>query len=315
MQNNAFKELSKNIKGKILFRVPLSRYTSLRVGGPADIMIYPSDVMELQKVICFSQTQAIPYFVIGRGSNLLIKDGGLKGIAIRLSLGFKRIKLLNRSRNHTSVLVVEAGVSLTRLLKFCIGKGLSGLEFLSDIPGSIGGALAMNSGAQGRQMKDVTKSLALLTPQTEVIERSTKHLNFEYRKLHLPTGTIILQAQILMKHRSKKIILSEVEKIKKWRRQTQPLNLPSAGSVFKNPIGKSAGQLIEQTGLKGFRVGNAEISEKHANFIVNLGGATAKDILSIMKTIQNRVYQKTGIRLEPEIKIAGENGKVNPYQT
>ena len=314
MQNNAFKELSKNIKGKILFHVPLSRYTSLRVGGPADIMIYPSDVMELQKVICFSQTQAIPYFVIGRGSNLLIKDGGLKGIAIRLSLGFKRIKLLNHSRSHTSVLV-EAGVSLKRLLKFCIGRGLSGLEFLSGIPGSIGGALAMNSGAQGRQMKDVTESLALITPQAEVIERSKEHLNFEYRKLHLPTGTIILKAQILMKHRSKRIILSEVEKIKKWRRQTQPLNLPSAGSVFKNPIGKSAGQLIEQTGLKGFRVGNAEISEKHANFIVNLGGATAKDILSIMGIIQNRVYQKTGIRLEPEIKIAGENGKVNPYQT
>ena len=314
MQHNAFKELSKDIKGKILFHVPLSRYTSLRVGGPADIMIYPSDVMELQKVICFSQTQAIPYFVIGRGSNLLIKDGGLKGIAIRLSLGFKRIKLLNRSRNHTSVLV-EAGVSLNRLLKFCVGRGLSGLEFLSGIPGSIGGALAMNSGAQGRQMKDVTESLALITPQAEVIERSKEHLNFEYRKLHLPTGTIILKAQILMKHRSKRIILSEVEKIKKRRRQTQPLNLPSAGSIFKNPIGKSAGQLIEQTGLKGFRVGNAEISEKHANFIVNLGGATAKDILSIMKTIQNRVYQKTGIRLEPEIKIAGENGKVNPYQT
>ncbi len=314
MQHNAFKELSKDLKGKILFHVPLSRYTSLRVGGPVDIMIYPSDVMELQKVICFSQTQAIPYFVIGRGSNLLIKDGGLKGIAIRLSLGFKRIKLLNRSRNHTSVLV-EAGVSLNRLLKFCIGRGLSGLEFLSGIPGSIGGALAMNSGAQGRQMKDVTESLALITPQAEVIERSKEHLNFEYRKLHLPTGTIILKSQILMKHRSKKIILSEVEKIKKWRRQRQPLNLPSAGSVFKNPIGKSAGQLIEQTGLKGFRVGNAEISEKHANFIVNLGGATAKDILSIMGIIQNRVYQKTGIRLEPEIKIAGENGKVNPYQT
>ena len=313
MQHNAFKELSKDIKGKILLHVPLSRYTSLRVGGPVDIMIYPSDVMELQKVICFSQTQAIPYFVIGRGSNLLIKDGGLKGIAIRLSLGFKRIKLLNRSRNHTSVLV-EAGVSLNRLLKFCIGRGLSGLEFLSGIPGSMGGALAMNSGAQGKQMKDVIESMTLITPQAEVMEKSKEHLNFEYRKLHLPTGTIILKALIRMKHRSQKIILSEVEKIKKWRRQRQPLNLPSAGSVFKNPIGKSAGQLIEQTGLKGFRVGNAEISEKHANFIVNLGGATAKDILSIMGIIQNRVYQKTGIRLEPEIKIAGENGKVNPYQ-
>ena len=173
----------------------------------------------------------------------------------------------------------------------------------------------MNSGAQGKQMKDVTESLDLLTPQAEVIEKSKEHLNFEYRKLHLPTGTIILKALIRMKHRSQTIIISEVEKMKKWRRQTQPINLPSAGSVFKNPIGKSAGQLIEQTGLKGFRVGNAEISEKHANFIVNLGGATAKDILSIMGIIQNRVYQKTGIRLEPEIKTAGENGKANQHQT
>ena len=314
MQRNAFKELSKDIKGRILFHVPLSRYTSLRVGGPADIMIYPLDVMELQKVICFSQTQAIPYVVIGSGSNLLIKDGGLKGMAIRLSLGFKRIKLLNRSRNHTSMLV-EAGVSLKRLLKFCIGRGLSGLEFLSGIPGSVGGALAMNAGAHGRQMEDVTESLALVTPQAEVIERGNEHLNFEYRKLHLATGTIIVNAQIRMKHRSQNIILSEIEKIKKWRRQTQPLNLPSAGSVFKNPIGKSAGQLVEQVGLKGFQVGKAKVSEKHANFIVNLGGATATDILSIMKTMQNRVYQKTGIRLEPEIKIAGENGKVNSHWT
>jgi UDP-N-acetylmuramate dehydrogenase len=173
----------------------------------------------------------------------------------------------------------------------------------------------MNAGAQGRQMKDITESLTMITPQAEMIERSNEHLNFEYRELHLATGTIIVNAQIRMKHRSQNIILSEIEKIKKWRRQTQPLNLPSAGSVFKNPIGKSAGQLVEEVGLKGFQVGKAKVSEKHANFIVNLGGATATDILSIMKTMQNRVYQKTGIRLEPEIKIAGENGKVNSHWT
>lgn len=313
MQSNEFKELTKDIKGKILFHVPLSRYTSLRVGGPVDAMIYPSDIMELQKVIDFSQTQAIPYVVIGRGSNLLVKDGGLKGIAIRLSLGFKRIQLLDRSRKHTNLLV-EAGVSLKRLLAFCMERGLSGLEFASGIPGSTGGALAMNAGAQGRQMEDVTESLTLITHQAEVIERSKEHLNFAYRTLHLPTGTIILSARIRMKHRSQKTILAEVEKTIKWRWQTQPLNFPSAGSVFKNPIGKSAGQLVEQVGLKGFQVGKAKISEKHANFIVNLGGATAKDILSIMDIMQNRVYQKTGIRLEPEIKIAGDNGKINPYQ-
>lgn len=313
MQHNEWKELTKDITGKILFHVPLSRYTSLRVGGPVDAMIYPADVMDLQKVIAFSQTQAIPYVVIGRGSNLLIKDGGLKGLAIRLSLGFKRIKLLDRSRNHTLVLV-EAGVSLKRLVTFCMERGLSGLEFTSGIPGSTGGALAMNAGAQGRQMEDITESLTLITPRADVIEISKEHLHFGYRSLRLPTDSIILNARIRMNHRSQKAILGEVDKIKKWRRQTQPLNFPSAGSVFKNPIGKSAGQLVDQAGLKGLRVGKAKISEKHANFIVNLGGATAKDILSIMDIMQKRVYQNCGIRLEPEIKIAGDNGKVNPYQ-
>jgi len=306
MQHATFKELRKLVKGKMLFHVPLSRYTSLKVGGPAEIMIYPSDMMELQKVIHLSQTHAIPYFIIGRGTNLLVKDGGVRGLVIKLSRGFKKIKVVEVFQNHTKVLV-EAGVSLKRLLTFSLGKGLSGLEFMSGIPGSMGGALAMNSGAQGRQMQDVTESLTLITPQAEVVEKRRKYLNFEYRQLHLPTGTIIVKALIRMKQGNQKETLSEIEKIKTWRRQNQPLNLPSAGSVFKNPPGKSAGKLVEQAGLKGYQVGKAKISEKHANFIINLGGATAKDILSLMEIMQNRVYQETGIRLETEIKIAGES--------
>ena len=310
MQQDAFKELHKYLKGKMLFHVPLSRYTSLRVGGTADIMIYPSNVMELQKVVHFSQTQSIPYLIIGRGTNLLIKDGGLRGIVIKLSRGLKKIRVAEVFRNHTSVLV-EAGVSLRRLLEFSISKGLSGLEFLSGIPGSMGGAIAMNAGAQGKQMGDVTQSLTLITPQAEVIEKKREQLKFEYRHLHLPAGSIIVKAVIRMKQGNKKEILSEIEKIKKWRRKTQPLNLPSAGSVFKNPPGKSAGQLVEQVNLKGFQVGKAKIAEKHANFILNLGGATAKDIISLMEIMQNRVYQETGIQLVPEIKIAGENGQIS----
>ena len=313
MQHDALKELRKFVKGKMLFHVPLSRYTSLRVGGPVEIMIYPLDVMELKKVIHFSQTQAIPYFIIGRGTNLLIKDGGFRGVVIKLSRGFKKIKIVEVFRNHIKVLV-EAGVSIKRLLNFSIKRRLSGLEFLSGIPGSMGGALAMNSGAQGRQMQDVTESLTLVTTQAELVEKRRKQLKFEYRQLHLPTGAIIVKALIRMKQGNQREILSEIEKIKKWRRQTQPLNLPSAGSIFKNPPGKSAGKLVEQVGLKGFQVGKAKISEKHANFIVNLGGATAKDILSLIEIIQNRVYQETGIRLEPEIKIAGENGGLSYYK-
>lgn len=310
MQQNAFKELSKLVKGKMLFHVPLSRYTSLRVGGPADIMIYPSDVMELQKVINFSHTHAIPYFTIGRGTNLLIKDGGVRGIVIKLSRGFKKIKIAEVFRNHTKALV-GAGVSLRRLLTFSIEKGLSGVEFLTGIPGSMGGALTMNSGTKERQMQDVTQSLTLITPQAEVVEKRRNHLQFDYRQLHLLNGSIIVSALIQMKRGNQKAILREIEKIKKWRKQTQPLNFPSAGSVFKNPPGKSAGQLVEQVGLKGFQVGKAKISEKHANFIINLGGATADDILSLMKIMQKRVYQETGIELETEIKIVGESGELS----
>ena len=306
MQQNALKKLHKLVRGKILCNVPLSRYTSLRVGGPAEIMIYPLNIMELQKVINFSRTHKVPYFILGRGTNLLIKDGGVRGIVIKLSRSFKKIKVVETLRNHTSLLV-EAGVSLRRLLNFSAEKGLSGLEFLSGIPGSTGGALWMNSGAYGRQMQDVTESLTLMTPKAEVVEKKRNQLNFDYRQLRLPTGTIITNALIQTKQENPKKITAEIEKNKKRRSKNQPLNLPSAGSVFKNPPGKSAGRLVEQAGIKGFQVGEAIISEKHANFIINRGNATAKDILSLMKIMQNRVYQATGIRLESEIKIAGES--------
>jgi UDP-N-acetylmuramate dehydrogenase len=306
MQQNALKELHKLVRGKILCNVPLSRYTSLRVGGPAETMMYPLNIMELQKVINFSRTHQVPYFILGRGTNLLIKDGGVRGIVIKLSRSFKKIKVVETLRTHTRLLV-ESGVSLRRLLNFSAEKGLSGLEFLSGIPGSTGGALWMNSGAYGRHMQDVTESLTLMTPKAEVVEKKRNQLNFDYRQLRLPTGTIIMNALIRTKQENPKKITAEIEKNKKRRSKNQPLNLPSAGSVFKNPPGKSAGQLVEQAGLKGFHVGEAKISEKHANFIINRGNATAEDILSLMKIMQNRVYQVTGIRLEPEIKIAGES--------
>ena len=166
----------------------------------------------------------------------------------------------------------------------------------------------MNAGAQGKEMKDITDAITLLTPHAEVIEQNPGELRFTYRNLALPRGTVILKAVLKMKQSTRSNLLGRVEKINRWRRRVQPLNLPSAGSVFKNPPGQSAGQLVEQTGLKGFTVGNAQVSEKHANFIVNRGGATARDILSLMDIMKNRVYKATGIQLEPEICIAGENG-------
>ncbi len=303
----SLKQLERTLKGKILHQVSLKRYTSLRVGGIADTMIYPATIKELQRIITFSQKHSVPYCIIGRGTNLLIKDGGIRGIVIKLSRCCNTIKMAETAR-HQVTLTAGAGVSLRRLLLFSVNQNLSGLECLSGIPGSLGGALAMNAGAHGTEIKDVTDTITLLNPQAEVIEETPSTLNFDYRNLALPKGTAILQAVLKMKRSTKSILRSRIKKINEWRRQTQPLNYPSAGSVFKNPPGESAGQLVEQVGLKGFTVGNAQVSAKHANFIVNRGGATAQDILTLINIMQNKVFQETGIRLQPEICIAGENG-------
>ena len=302
-----YKELGTTLKGKILSQVSLSRYTSLHVGGIADIMIYPATVEELQTVIHYSRKHAIQYCIMGRGTNLLVKDGGIRGIVIKLSRCCNTVKVTETVKSQVT-LTAGAGVSLKRLLTVAVKASLSGLEFLSGIPGSLGGALAMNAGAQGKEMKDITDTITLLTPQAEVIEQNPGELRFTYRNLALPRGTVILKAVLKMKQSTRSILLGRIEKINRWRRRVQPLNLPSAGSVFKNPPGQSAGQLVEQAGLKGFTLGNAQVSDKHANFIVNRGGATARDVLSLMDIMQNRVYQATGIQLEPEICIAGENG-------
>ena len=308
MEHDTLKELHTALKGKILYQVSLSRYTSLHVGGIADIMIYPATIKELQTVIKFSRRHAMPYSIIGRGTNLLIKDGGIRGIVIKLSRCCNTIKIAEPVSGQVK-LIAGAGVSLKRLLTFAVNRDLAGLEFTCGIPGSLGGALIMNAGAQGKEMKDVTDTITLLTPQAEIIEYKQGTLNFDYRRLHLPRGAVIVQAVLNMKRSTKKTLLRRMEKINTWRKLAQPLNFPSAGSVFKNPPGQSAGQLVEQTGLKGFAVGKAQISEKHANFIVNRGGASARDILSLMEIMQDSVYQATGIRLEPEICITGEHGE------
>ncbi|MDX1777690.1 MAG: UDP-N-acetylmuramate dehydrogenase [Thermodesulfobacteriota bacterium] len=307
MKYEIFKELERMLKGKILYQVSLKRYTSLRVGGIADIMIYPATIKELQTIITFSHRHSIPFCIIGRGTNLLIKDGGIRGIVIKLSRCCNTIKTAEPVRGQVR-LTAGAGVSLQRLLLFAVNRNLSGLEFLSGIPGSLGGALAMNAGAHGTEMKDVTAAVTLLNPHAEIIEQTPSTLHFGYRHLALPKGTVILKAVLKMKRSTKNVLRSRIKKINEWRRRVQPLNYPNAGSVFKNPSGQSAGQLVEQVGLKGYTVGNAQVSEKHANFIVNRGGATAKDILTLMDIMHNKVYQATGIRLQPEICIAGENG-------
>jgi len=310
ISEHTLKGLRKGLKGKIVYHASLRRYTSLRVGGPAEMVVYPATREELQHLIRYSSAHAVPCLIIGRGTNLLVRDGGVKGMVIKLSSGFSRIKVVEALPSSVKV-AVEAGVSLLRFVNFTLSKALSGAEFLTGIPGSLGGALAMNAGAHGKTMQDIVESITWVTPHAEIEEKKRDELTFGYRRLVLPAGTIIMSALVKLQPGNQRAILTEIRRIKTWRRHTQPLNQPSAGSVFKNPPHHAAGQLVEQAGLKGFQVGKAKISEKHANVIVNLGGATAQDILTLMETMQQKVLKDTKIWLEPEIKIVGDNEILN----
>jgi len=307
MNQRVAKELGALTRGKVLLQVPLSRHTSLKVGGCADMMIYPVSPEEVLAIIRFCARRAIPHCVMGAGTNLLVRDGGIRGVVIRLTRSFRKITLV-RPDGDQPMLQAEAGASLRRLLAVCLDKELAGLEFISGIPGSLGGAWAMNAGAQGGEMGDVTEAITLLTPQGEIEEKKSPGIPFVYRSLRLVPGTVIIKGLLRVRRGKRSELANAVETINRRRWQTQPLDLPSAGSVFKNPPGDAAGRLIEQAGLKGRRAGGAQISEKHANFIVNLGGATAKDILTLMDMMQKSVREATGITLEPELHVAGEDG-------
>ncbi len=307
MNRNVAKELAALTRGTVLLEVPLRRHTSLRVGGCADMLIYPANHRELLAIISFCDGRNIPRLVMGAGTNLLVRDGGIRGVVIKLTRSFRKITMV-RTDGDQPMIRAEAGVPLRRLLAVCLEQELAGMEFVSGIPGSLGGAWAMNAGAQGAEMGDVTEAITLLTPAGELEEKKSPGIPFAYRHLHIPPGTIILQGLLRVRPGTRGAIAQTMEAIHRRRWQTQPLDLPSAGCVFKNPPGNAAGRLIDQAGLKGRRQGGAQISERHANFIVNRGGATARDILTLMDVMQKSVLEATGVHLEPEVQVVGEHG-------
>ncbi|MFH1624247.1 MAG: UDP-N-acetylmuramate dehydrogenase [Pseudomonadota bacterium] len=297
--------LRKVVKGVLLTDRPMKEYTSWKVGGTADAIVFPKDLEDTVRIIKYLTEEQIPYFVLGNGTNLLVRDGGIRDIVISLSHGFKRIELLKEDKSP--MLFAEAGVLLGSLIRFSIDHSLSGLEFAAGIPGTVGGGLAMNAGGHFGELKDITHSISILNRNGRIITQEREDLRFSYRNLQLSDSTVILSALFELKINSQSHIRDRIEKILGERKATQPLDLPSAGSIFKNPKGMSAGKLIDRAGLKGAQVGGAMVSERHANFILNLGNATAKDVLSLIGEIQEKVYQETGLILEPEIRIIGEN--------
>jgi UDP-N-acetylmuramate dehydrogenase len=238
--------------------------------------------------------------ILGKGTNLVVRDKGVRGWVINLTQGMEKIKI------DGEVVEAEAGLSLQRLVQSSIQKGLTGLEPFFGIPGTVGGGLAMNAGAWGAELKDILVSMTLMKEDGNVVERPRSKLRFSYRGLVIPPSWIILKGRFRLKKEKKKEILERVKSYSEMRKKKQPLDYASAGSIFKNPKEGPAGKWIEETGLKGFRIGQAMISDRHANFIINLGKARAEEVIRLIEIIEAKVYQERGVSLEREVKVVGE---------
>ena len=298
------KERMKEIGGKdVLFDVPMSQYTTLRIGGNVEALYKARDLNGLKEMKAFFVDEEIPYLVTGRGSNLLVRDGGLKGVAIILEGSLAAIKSISMAGPY---IIAGAGTSLYELVTFCIENGLSGVEFLAGIPGTVGGGVAMNAGSWGQEMKDVIFEVTILTGKGIVEKREREVLTFAYRGLELNAEEIILNAMLSLKFAKPALIREKVVLNMKQRKERFPFDMPSAGSIFKNPEGDYAGRLIEAVGLKGKTIGGAMISSKHANVIVNKDKASSSDILSLMDLAVGKVKEMFNVQLLPEIKVVGE---------
>ncbi len=279
----------------------MSNHTSFRVGGAADALFFPANEEELVQAMAAAEAEDIGVTLIGNGTNLLVGDGGIRGLVIAMGEPFSEIRVDGER------IYAQAGARLTRLAAVAQEAGLSGLEFASGIPGSVGGGCAMNAGAYGGQMSDVLVSARVLM-DGRLAELGCAEMEMGYRStLPLRRGGVVLSAQLQLKKDDPAAILERMKELNARRREKQPLNLPSAGSAFKRPEGYFAGALIEQCGLKGFSIGGAQVSQKHAGFIVNAGGATAAEIKALFRHVQEVVERETGVQLEPEVRMLGED--------
>lgn len=287
---------------QVLEHEPMARHTTMRVGGPAEILFSPASEGELLFAVREAKRAGAPFRIIGNGSNLLVLDGGLPGLTIRLGEAFSKISV------DGNQIRAQAGALLCRVAAAARDASLTGLEFASGIPGSAGGGMAMNAGAYGGQLSDVFEGCRALDPETGIISAlGPAEMALGYREsAALSRGLIVTEAAFRLTAGDKTAIQAKMDDLSARRREKQPLNLPSAGSTFKRPEGHFAGALIEQAGLKGLRVGGACVSEKHAGFVVNDRNATARDVLDLIRLVQARVLERSGVRLETEVRILGE---------
>jgi UDP-N-acetylmuramate dehydrogenase len=288
---------------EFLLDEPMKKHTTFRIGGPADIYVEPS-ISQMVPLITFLKESSVPYIVIGNGSNLLVSDDGIEGVVISLGKSAAEISI----NTDTAEITVEAGAMLSSVANRAADSGLTGLEFASGIPGSIGGAVYMNAGAYGGEMKDVITSVQILKADGQAEEISVDKLDLSYRHSALMENPgIVLSAKIQLAAGNVEEIKATIDDIRQKRIDKQPLNFPSAGSTFKRPEGYFAGKLIDDTGLRGYTVGGAQVSEKHCGFVINKSDATASDVLKLMKDVDEKVYEKFGVHLTPEVRIIGRN--------
>jgi UDP-N-acetylmuramate dehydrogenase len=302
---NEIKEALRDIiAGKILYDEPMSRHTSLNVGGNVDALVLIKSEDQLVGVVRRLREKKINFFPAGNLTNILVRDGGYRG-AILLMTGMKEIRY--ESPEDGDFIFAQAGAALSKVVSRSMSDELTGLEFCAGIPGSVGGAVWMNAGAYGKEIKDVIKTVSLLDAAGKKKIMNREEISFGYRKTEFPPDTIILSAQFKLKKDEQAKIKERISEILQSRQSKHPLEFPSAGSIFKNLPGQAAGKLIEEMRMKGMNVGDAQISPKHANFIVNRGKATASDVLELIELIQAKAEKEKGVILEPEVVIVGED--------
>ena len=287
---------------KVSFNVPMKKHTTFRIGGECDIFCEPKNAYELAGLIRLLNENNQSYIVLGNGSNVLVSDEGIRGVVIKIGEQMSEVSVCGEE------ITSGAGILLSRLSKRAMNESLSGMECISGIPGSVGGAVYMNAGAYGAEIADILQSLTYVSREGEIITLEKADLNLGYRKsVFMENGGIVTSCVLKLKKGDKEKIAQDMAEVTKKRVEKQPLELPSAGSTFKRPQGYFAGALIEECGLKGYSVGGAKVSEKHAGFVVNFDNATANDVLAVIEHVQKTVYEKFGVGLEPEVKFIGIN--------
>lgn len=286
---------------RVLFEEPMKRHTTFRIGGPAEVFCMPENFTEVRKILEICKEEKLPYFILGNGSNLLVSDKGYRGVVIQLDRNYGGIRVENTE------IYASAGALLSAIAATARKAALTGFEFAGGIPGTLGGAVVMNAGAYGGEMKDVLQKVRVMAQNGEIFDIPVEDLEMGYRTSVIKTaGYIVLEAVLSLKKGDIDEIKALTRKLSEQRISKQPLEYPSAGSTFKRPEGYFAGKLIMDSGLRGYRVGGAQVSEKHCGFVINVGDATAEDVRMLMKNVTETVYEKFGVTLEPEVKFLGE---------